>query len=383
MNAHDPSIHDPHFDPHMFSYLNPWQTHLFPAHLNPYPRPPPPPPVAHKVWILDCKSCGTFLTNRGMKAVLLLRPNVALYSSDALPVNCAAYTSNPHVLRPATACPSASSAHPPRTCECLTQTLCCHGCGSNIGYMIVIPCARCTSSISTTNRATNGHRFVFHSEKILGMERHYIPDEAGVVLSDMTPALPPAPALPSYTASALHSGLHHYPSAFHPHHSQSLAAAYLPTPPPDIEDGSPASSNSASPTAPSFPFTQDISHLIMDSPSLPHSPRPIPHSDHYHVHYPHLNQSHAYDQPHYRATSAASSESSNSSPPPLIHPGHAFGLPAEQVEPPAFPPLQAGDVLYWHHLARHGEIPGVMEDARARRRSLAINAGKTRMLFDR
>lgn len=28
---------------------------------------PPPPQVAHKVWILDCKSCGSFLTNRGMK----------------------------------------------------------------------------------------------------------------------------------------------------------------------------------------------------------------------------------------------------------------------------------------------------------------------------
>lgn len=26
-----------------------------------------PAPRAHKVWILDCKACGTFLTNRGMK----------------------------------------------------------------------------------------------------------------------------------------------------------------------------------------------------------------------------------------------------------------------------------------------------------------------------
>lgn len=26
-----------------------------------------PPPILHKVWILDCQSCGTFLTNRGMK----------------------------------------------------------------------------------------------------------------------------------------------------------------------------------------------------------------------------------------------------------------------------------------------------------------------------
>jgi len=152
----------------MFNYLthsqpsmsNSWhnhQHHHFPS--NPYPAAPPPPPIAHKVWILDCRSCGTFLTNRGMKvfvcransclsrtneqdtqAVLLLRPNVPLYSSDALPVNCSAYTSNPDVLRPASSCrPAAMSQLPPRTCECLTQTLCCHCCGTTIGYMIVIP----------------------------------------------------------------------------------------------------------------------------------------------------------------------------------------------------------------------------------------------------
>ncbi|KAI0674756.1 hypothetical protein C8Q78DRAFT_1008761 [Trametes maxima] len=35
---------------------------------------PPPPPIPHKVWILDCKSCGTFLTNRGMKVSLVFVP---------------------------------------------------------------------------------------------------------------------------------------------------------------------------------------------------------------------------------------------------------------------------------------------------------------------
>lgn len=39
--------------------------HLFPQ--NPYPAPPPQPAIAHKVWLLDCRSCGKFLTNRGMK----------------------------------------------------------------------------------------------------------------------------------------------------------------------------------------------------------------------------------------------------------------------------------------------------------------------------
>jgi hypothetical protein len=108
--------------------------------------------IAHKVWLLECKHCHTFLTNRGMKvrlgpslfyflsfrapilqAVLLLRPHVPLYSTDALPVNCSAYSARPNSP------PRQTSERQPRTCECLTQTLCCHGCGSSVGYMIVVP----------------------------------------------------------------------------------------------------------------------------------------------------------------------------------------------------------------------------------------------------
>ncbi|KAJ6499192.1 FAM72 protein-domain-containing protein [Mycena sanguinolenta] len=360
----------------MFSYY-PWQP--FPAsHYNPY-APPPPPPVPHKVWILDCKTCGTFLTNRGMKAVLLLRPNVALYSSDALPINASA---SDRVISPP-AC-SSSSTHPLRTCECLTQTLCCHGCGNAIGYMIVIPCARCTSSISTTNRATNGHRFVFHSGEILGTERRYITDEPGVISIEATPS--PTVFAP-YSAAALHNGLHnrlhnHRSPVFYPHHSQTSAARlpeYLPTPPLDVDDASPTSSNAPSPTVPSFPF--DSSRLATDSPLPQHYL--LPFSDHFHAHYPQLSHSHAPRPSRNRATSAASSESSSSSPPPLIPASPAFGLPAEHYETPVIPPLQAGDVLYWHHLVKHGEIPAVKEDTRARRRSLAINSGKTKMHFDR
>ena len=34
-----------------------------------YNHPPVvPEPALHKVWIIDCKNCGTFLTNRAMKA---------------------------------------------------------------------------------------------------------------------------------------------------------------------------------------------------------------------------------------------------------------------------------------------------------------------------
>lgn len=111
------------------------------------------PSVAHKVWLLECKHCLTFLTNRGMKvrvvrwhalrpviegrsapqAVLLLRPHVALYSTDALPVNCSAYSARPPLAE------YQPKEQQSRTCECLTQTLCCHGCGTSVGYTIVVP----------------------------------------------------------------------------------------------------------------------------------------------------------------------------------------------------------------------------------------------------
>ncbi|KAI0305550.1 hypothetical protein B0F90DRAFT_1617112, partial [Multifurca ochricompacta] len=70
------------------------------------------------------------------QAVLLLRPHVPLYSTDALPVNCSAYSTRP----PPTDSPRRQPIEQlPRTCECLTQTLCCHGCGCSVGYMIVVP----------------------------------------------------------------------------------------------------------------------------------------------------------------------------------------------------------------------------------------------------
>lgn len=142
----------------------------------------------HKVWILDCNNCDTFLTNRGMKAVLLLRPNVPLYSTDALPLNCSQPSESS----------SSSKLTSHRTCECLTQSLSCHGCGSPIGYMIVVPCLRCTSSVlhpllqfqpqyphppfQQQTRTTNGHRFVFHSSQIHAHERLYIAGEPGIII---------------------------------------------------------------------------------------------------------------------------------------------------------------------------------------------------------
>ncbi|KAI0268654.1 hypothetical protein BC834DRAFT_820907, partial [Gloeopeniophorella convolvens] len=212
-------------------------------------------------------------------AVLLLRPHVPLYSTDALPVNCSAYSAKPSApesLRRQTA------EQQPRTCECLTQTLCCHGCGSNVGYMIVIPCARCTSSISATNRATNGHRFVFHSSELIASERHYTPGEPGI--------------LPGYTDSSSPS-----PGSGPSPHS------FLPGTP---EPAGPYTPPTASPVSTS-------SHSSMPSLS-PESPCPVPST--------------------------------------------AFADPLK----PTTQPLRAGDVLYWHHLSRNGEIPGAANDRRAR-----------------
>ncbi|KAF9066161.1 FAM72 protein-domain-containing protein [Rhodocollybia butyracea] len=301
--------------------------HLFPAENSNYAPPLPiPQPVAHRVWIIDCRSCGSFLTNRGMKAVLLLRPTVPLYSSDALPANCSVFTSNPEAIKPPTSC--RPQTHPSRTCECLTQSLCCHGCGSTIGYHIVIPCVRCTSSISANNRATNGHRFVFHSSEVVGFERHYVSNEPGVIPYDTVSLFsPPQPYREMYSA--------------HPQNE------YLPTPPLDVMDLSPLSSVSPSPIASN---SSSLSYHDVHRP-----PPGLRLSGH---------RSPSPDSP---------SGSELSSPPPLmpIHSSFSFGMPAhEQVEQP----LREGDVIFWHHLVRHGEIPGVFDDPRARK-GPSVSAG--------
>ncbi|KAF9024864.1 hypothetical protein BDZ89DRAFT_1068799, partial [Hymenopellis radicata] len=321
------SLHD---SPAMHSWQN--IHHTFTG--NPYPV--VQPPAAHKVWILDCRSCGTFITNRGMKAVLLLRPNVALYSSDALPINCSAYTTNPDALRPP-ACRPSSSASTQRTCECLTQTLCCHACGATVGYMIVIPCARCTSSISTANRATNGHRFVFILVKLSGPKRHYVLDEPGVIPFDES-----SQSLDGYDSHSRRGhSRYESPSAFHPD-------SYLPTSPLDA---------STSPANESFLFSEyPSSH---ESSSFSYAPQPLSHSTR------HPSFSHSFSRP----SSTGSEDSDDSIPPPLESPPYPYGLPADHTLTPPPQRLKPGDILYWHHLSRHGEIPGVQDDARARQRT--------------
>ncbi|KAF8842993.1 hypothetical protein BDN67DRAFT_898005 [Paxillus ammoniavirescens] len=312
-----------------------WQTHIPLVQHNPYP-PPPPPQLVHKVWILDCRSCSTFLTNRGMKAVLLLRPNVSLFSTDALPINCSAYSTNPDALRPPPCRPS-TSAMPARTCECLTQTLCCHTCGTAVGYMIVIPCSRCTSSITATNRATNGHRFVFHSNEIIASERHHVPDEPGVFpIERLTPPpSSPPPLAPAY--SAVYHSAADVPAG-HRRIGSSIQSQTFSPPPPTLS----SSPGSEYPPSPQMGPAEFAPSSVSSSPDpfafiTSTSPRPLLRSPSPRISAP---------QPH------LSQLGSRSSTPDVFH-----------------RKLKAGDVLYWHHLSKNGEIPGVEEDPRARVRN--------------
>ncbi|KAL5507290.1 hypothetical protein ACEPAH_6746 [Sanghuangporus vaninii] len=175
-----PSVADPSDWSNLAQFSLPDRQPMHYPHVHVHtPSAVPPPPssdVAHKVWMLNCKHCGNFITNRGMKCVLLLRPDVHLFSSDAMPVNCSVYQIN-------------SESPRMRTCECLSQTLCCHGCGAAMGYMIVAPCARCAPGMSFTPanpyspsppRNTNGHRFVFHASEVDYEERLYVAGDPDV-----------------------------------------------------------------------------------------------------------------------------------------------------------------------------------------------------------
>lgn len=138
----------------------------------------------HKVYLLNCKHCGNFLSDRGMKAVLLLKPNITLYSTDIVPSTCGPFFAGSSFHG------GVDSNEPPveRTCECLTQSLGCYGCGAQVGYNIISPCARCTSSVMKHSRSSNGHRTVLHCSEISVRERRYIPGEPGVRAQAVAPA---------------------------------------------------------------------------------------------------------------------------------------------------------------------------------------------------
>lgn len=139
----------------------------------------------HQVYLIDCATCGAFLSDRGMKAVLLLKPHITLYSTDVIPSNCGPL----YPAAPAGRLPSSRSPNVERTCDCLTQTLGCYGCGAQVGYHIASPCAKCTASVTDVQRGSNGHRTVLHCSEITVRERRYVPGEPAVMCAPVpTPA---------------------------------------------------------------------------------------------------------------------------------------------------------------------------------------------------
>lgn len=143
----------------------------------PYPTPPAterPPPVSatvpiHRVYILRCATCDTFLSDRGMRAVLLLKPHIILFSTDSAPANSATFWPD-----------GPAQEQVERTCDCLTSSINCHGCGKTVGYNIVSPCSKCNASVQKHQRSANHHRFVFHHNEVTARERTYYPGDPGV-----------------------------------------------------------------------------------------------------------------------------------------------------------------------------------------------------------
>ncbi|KAH9832321.1 FAM72 protein-domain-containing protein [Rhodofomes roseus] len=325
-----------------------------------FPPPPPataPPAPVHKVWILDCKSCGTFLTNRGMKAVLLLRPNVPLYSTDALPVNCAAYTAPS---------PSPSYALPPnavpRTCDCLTQSLHCTTCGAGVGYTIVTPCARCTSSISASQRATNGHRFVFYASEVAAGERGHVPGERGVHPYRAPPAPAPCPE------RDLLADLRRHRETVARHARPSLSLS----PSAEARDSERERTESTD-SMPSLVSVSDTS--APPSPAAPRGARPtlsparFPPPLVVDLPLDAAQRAPLLDLRQVRAPAGRARTREEASPqPPPPPPTRVPPSPDVSRPGPDAQRLRAGDVLYWHHLVRSGEIPAVVEDHRARPR---------------
>ncbi|KAG0141730.1 hypothetical protein CROQUDRAFT_673941 [Cronartium quercuum f. sp. fusiforme G11] len=139
----------------------------------------PPTESYHKVYILSCAHCNSFVTDRGMRAVLLLRPSITLFSTDGMPYNCGP-------LYPDANDELGYAEQVERTCNCLTQSLGCFGCGNTIGYHIICPCSRCVDSVSKHRRAANGHRWVFHYGEVTFKERTYVTNEPGVYQPTLT-----------------------------------------------------------------------------------------------------------------------------------------------------------------------------------------------------
>ncbi|GJN92548.1 hypothetical protein Rhopal_005578-T1 [Rhodotorula paludigena] len=179
------------------------------------PSPPPQPQPVHRVYVLRCATCDTFLSDRGMRAVLLLKPNIVLFSTDAQPCNSETFFPSEY----------GDDEQVERTCDCLTSSINCHGCGRTVGYHIVSPCNKCNASVQKHQRSANHHRYVFHAGEVTARERTYYPSERGVSNPIIVRATSPSSSRGSSPSPTLASRAYHesdkeaypYPHPSHPH----------------------------------------------------------------------------------------------------------------------------------------------------------------------
>jgi hypothetical protein len=154
----------------------------------------------------------------------------------------------------------------------------------------------------------------------------------------------------------------------------------LPTPP--LEYASPIVVSSTVPTFDAFPFPRGHSYSTSEPPHVlgPYPPYFLPHPhSRPPVSIPSQYPYHLINRP------IPAVFSPSNTPPPLIHPSFPLGVPPTEHKELSPRKLQAGDTLYWHHLAKNGEIPGVEEDERARGNKWTASGGKlsAALAFDR
>ena len=97
----------------------------------------------HRVYVLRCSHCDSFLSDRGMRAVLLLKPHITLFSTDVAPVNCGPLYGSLDEE------PECAEEKVERTCECLTQSLGCFSCGNTVGCELSLACVRRSALLMT------------------------------------------------------------------------------------------------------------------------------------------------------------------------------------------------------------------------------------------
>ncbi|KAG8451378.1 hypothetical protein GDO86_003545 [Hymenochirus boettgeri] len=102
------------------------------------------------VSVLHCRFCEQVLSNRGMKAQLLVGTDLDMFSTDIPPTKAVDFVGNCYFLE---------------ACRCKLKMTACLKCGNEVGYHVVVPCQQCLHS------CTNGHFWMFHSKSVCSTTR--------------------------------------------------------------------------------------------------------------------------------------------------------------------------------------------------------------------